>query len=352
MNEKITPVRLSGMMAAQTGFDRKVCEEFVRRLFARVAKSLETEDSVKVRGLGTFRVVEVQPRKSVDVASGRDIEIAGHSKVTFTPARELASAVNAPFEAFEWIELPDNISEEDLIGREELAEAELTEDREDAAGEPEQKDQSSQSAHSSHSAQNAPISLSALSAQSSPIPETEPAPETEPQISPITPEAPGKSFGSGFLTGFICCAVVAVAGYLIFSWVHDDKTQTVPGDGEITATASDRHKATGVAPGDAAIDADEEVPTLPSDAGKPAGVVDTITRTRYLTTMAKEHYGNFNLWPYIYEENKAFLGHPDRIRPGTPVVVPSLSKYGVDPKDPEQIKIAKKKGLEIYSRYR
>ncbi len=38
--------------------------------------------------------------------------------------------------------------------------------------------------------------------------------------------------------------------------------------------------------------------------------------------MAKEHYGNYNLWPYIYEENKAILGHPDRIRPGTKVIVP------------------------------
>lgn len=68
--------------------------------------------------------------------------------------------------------------------------------------------------------------------------------------------------------------------------------------------------------------------------------------------MAKEHYGNFNLWPYIYEENKAILGHPDRIRPGTQVVIPSLSKYGINPSDPSNIKKAKQKGIEIYSRYK
>lgn len=93
---------------------------------------------------------------------------------------------------------------------------------------------------------------------------------------------------------------------------------------------------------------DVNVPTMPSDRK----VYDTITKTRYLTTMAKDHYGNFNLWPYIYKENEAFLGHPDRIRPGTQVVVPPLSKYGVDPKNPSDIAKAKRLGIEIYSRYK
>ena len=94
--------------------------------------------------------------------------------------------------------------------------------------------------------------------------------------------------------------------------------------------------------------AEEEIaPTQPSDEK----VYDTISKTRYLTTMAKAHYGNYNLWPYIYEENKAMLGHPDRIRPGTRVIIPSLSKYGVNPNNPEDIKRAKQKGVEIYARF-
>ena len=94
-------------------------------------------------------------------------------------------------------------------------------------------------------------------------------------------------------------------------------------------------------------DGEDVVPTAPSDKK----VYDTISTTRYLTTMAKDHYGNYNLWPYIYKENSKILGHPDRIRPGTKVVIPPLSKYGVDPKNPEDIKKAKKLGVEIYSRY-
>ncbi|MDE6638605.1 MAG: hypothetical protein K2K32_10280, partial [Muribaculaceae bacterium] len=102
-----------------------------------------------------------------------------------------------------------------------------------------------------------------------------------------------------------------------------------------------------VADSASSLETEMEVPTSPSDPV----VYDTISTTRYLTTMAKAHYGNYNLWPYIYEENKSKLGHPDRIRPGTPVVIPKLSKYGVDAANPADIEKAKKMGVEIYSRY-
>lgn len=67
--------------------------------------------------------------------------------------------------------------------------------------------------------------------------------------------------------------------------------------------------------------------------------------------MAKAHYGNYHLWPIIYEENKAKLGHPDRIRPGTPVVIPTLNKYGIDPFNKNDVEKIKKLGIEIYARY-
>ncbi len=116
--------------------------------------------------------------------------------------------------------------------------------------------------------------------------------------------------------------------------VKVESTPTIATDDSIEDSAS-------------AIETEMEAATTPSDPI----VYDTISTTRYLTTMAKAHYGNYNLWPFIYEENKAKLGHPDRIRPGTPVVIPKLSKYGVDPSNPADVEKAKKMGVEIYSRY-
>lgn len=88
-------------------------------------------------------------------------------------------------------------------------------------------------------------------------------------------------------------------------------------------------------------------PTSPSDIK----ALDKVTNTRYLTTMAKEHYGNYNFWPYIYLENEGKLGHPDRIRPGTQVVIPNIEKYHIDPSNPKDIDKAKKLGVEIYKKY-
>ena len=78
---------------------------------------------------------------------------------------------------------------------------------------------------------------------------------------------------------------------------------------------------------------------------------DKVTSKRYLTTMSREYYGNFNFWVYIYEENKSKLGNPNAIRPGTIVVIPPPSKYGIDANNPQSIEIAKQKAIEIYSKY-
>ena len=79
---------------------------------------------------------------------------------------------------------------------------------------------------------------------------------------------------------------------------------------------------------------------------------DTITKSRFLTTMAKEYYGNYHLWPYIYKENEKILGHPDRIKPGTRIVIPDLAKYHVSASNPNDIKKAKEMGVQIYNRYK
>ena len=171
----------------------------------------------------------------------------------------------------------------------------------------------------------------------------------------------------GFLSGFATAAVVAFAVFFCTYYFEWDKAagfgKAAPDDIIDTIAAPEPEPAMAVATSIVesasttaenatttaeTTDAQEAAPTQPSDQKQ----YDTITKTRYLTTMAKDHYGNFNLWPYIYKENEAFLGHPDRIRPGTQVVIPPLSKYGVDPSNPTDIAKAKRLGVEIYSRYK
>ena len=79
--------------------------------------------------------------------------------------------------------------------------------------------------------------------------------------------------------------------------------------------------------------------------------VDTVKRTRFLTTMARQYYNQMLYWVYIYEENKDKLGNPNVIKPGTTVVIPDIRKYLKNDTDSVNIEQAKLKAVEIYAPY-
>lgn len=153
-----------------------------------------------------------------------------------------------------------------------------------------------------------------------------------------------------------------VSAYMKQNTVRTDTLKTVEAESSVVnnkdslaAVASDNETASSAKMDDPqsmekskSTSKEELAPTAPSDQKK----YDTISKTRFLGTMAKEYYGDYNFWPYIYKENESRLGHPDRIRPGTRVAIPSLKKYGIDPKNPADLKKAKRLGTEIYSRYK
>lgn len=114
MNAKITLVELSELMAASTSTSRKVCELFLRELFATISQALIQGETVKVKGIGTFKITAVKPRKSVNVVTGEDIQLNSHNKLTFTPDKSLAAAVNQAFDQFEAVFLDDAVTEEKL----------------------------------------------------------------------------------------------------------------------------------------------------------------------------------------------------------------------------------------------
>ena len=78
-------------------------------------------------------------------------------------------------------------------------------------------------------------------------------------------------------------------------------------------------------------------------------VTDTCTATMYLSKMSTKHYGKPDFWIYIYEENKDKIADPNNVTPGTVVVVPPASKYGIDPQDKSSIDRARKRTYDLLS---
>ena len=70
MNTEITLVELARMMAEATSTSERVCELFLRELFATVSQSLIEGESVKIKGIGDFRIAKVKPRRTKNRKTG------------------------------------------------------------------------------------------------------------------------------------------------------------------------------------------------------------------------------------------------------------------------------------------
>ena len=80
-------------------------------------------------------------------------------------------------------------------------------------------------------------------------------------------------------------------------------------------------------------------------------VTDVVTDQIVLVTLAEKHYGSPWFWVYIYEENRDKISNPNNIKPGTRVVIPPAEKYGINAKNPESLKKARRKSWEYLKKY-
>lgn len=449
-SEKVTLAGLTARLSVRTGDTKRQTEDFLRELFALISDELEKGESVKVPGLGVFKSIEVEARKSVNVNTGEETLIPGHRKIVYMASKELSATVNEPFSMFQTIELTDEavtelegaaavepepeavcdvpfastvyeleepeVMAESELERESVQEAEselIPEQPEPESGlKPERLEPFASASEETSDLYETTVPLVSADSDDDPkdsnnlndlkdtndLKDSDDLNDTEDSDileDSEVPAIPKKRFWPGFLIGFAAaCLIAFVAVWALFQYgvLSSERLAGAEPKAESEAIA-----ATSVSAGDPATnldntesepapavkesevgepgvqqpgvqdpavketevqhsevqksapkaEAEPSVPTQPSDKK----VYDTITKTRYLTTMAKDHYGNYHLWPYIYKENEKILGHPDRIRPGTKVVVPPLSKYGVNPDNKADIDKAKKLGNEIYARY-
>ena len=111
---KLTIQEIAKVLVSKNGLQQSEANRFATELFAIVQERLEKNDLVKVKGLGTFKVITVEARESVSVRTGGRVMIGEHSKITFTPDTTMKELVNKPFSQFETVPLNDNVEFDDL----------------------------------------------------------------------------------------------------------------------------------------------------------------------------------------------------------------------------------------------
>lgn len=99
MNEKLSFQHVSDALAQKMGVSKKVADVFTKAFFDTVVDAFYMgEEVVKVKGLGTFKLVVVESRESVNVSNGERIVIPGYKKVSFVPEDSVVEFLNPEVE--------------------------------------------------------------------------------------------------------------------------------------------------------------------------------------------------------------------------------------------------------------
>lgn len=384
MNTKITFVELVDMIAESTSTTKRVCELFVKELFATVSQALIDGETVKIKGIGTFKVTTVKPRKGVDVNTGDPIQIDSHNKLTFTPDKSLAEAINQPFAQFETVTLDDDVTDEKLAAIDEEHPSVMPEtpveanDTDSLADEfPEFHEPLPTSEPDEFFVPEPigspkPIQEEKPEPIPEPEPETKPEPEPEPKLEPepepepipepelekkIEPKptkpaeevpvqedtfhrpeprnaytptqeqidsASAKSKLKMWLWPLLAALALGVLGWLIFGGGGSQKAE----------------------PSQEAAPVDSDTTTIVAEESSSV-ITDTVTAKIVLSTLSDRYYDSPWFWVYIYEENKNIISDPNNVKPGTIVVIPPAEKYGIDANDPASLKKAQRLSWEI-----
>lgn len=378
MNEKMTFHSVAAAIANATGCTVEEGARFLRTLLDRATEALAHGERVTIKGIGTF-------------APG---DPSQNGTVIWAPDQALALAVNEPFAAFDPVVLAPGVTEQQLSA----AAQPMAETPTDKPA----REESPTIAPEPTPAQPEPVEP--IPVQPEPIEPPEPVAIQQPcEPTPLDNRQPDVADNSeqpadtaytpaadepeyteptiddhyrqGGLNPWLMMLVGLIVGLVVGYFVgismgYLSGASTTDGDfddedEELVDSLDTADGTTTDDDADAIIidDAEPEATPQPQQAPKetapavatqpaaapsnPAVVTDTVSGRRYLTTMARKYYGNNCFWVYIYEENSDIISNPDLIRPGTVVVIPPASKYGIDANDPASVRRATAKIAEI-----
>ncbi len=383
-------IRLAGINHCDTAFTEKFLSEFSTLM----ERTLSTEGTLHIKGIGTFRRIEL----------GDEVTVA------FAPDDSLAEAVNAPFAMFEPIELDDDVTME-MLEEAGNGENEYNQPETEVPSQEGMSETDTDILQEEHARGN---DIHELPTGIPPVPNQSPkttTAESANEKSTSTTDSATASNGTAtkkvktaddtavtvpvtheriiekervvevnrshhtmnlVLTGFIALLAGLLIGYFTYDKLNLNNVKSV----NISADDVQVYHQQKEAPlSEQAMETEKETRTdLSADSllratavkhvenetdttkandidAKTEVVTDTVRSNRFLTTMAQQHYGKKKFWVYIYLENRDKLGDPDKIAANTIVVIPPASKYGIRPGDPASETDAERQASEIMSRY-
>ena len=383
MNNIVNLSELITRVAKVTGTDTNTDRRFLRGFFATIEDGLAEGESVSIKNIGTFR-------RNSDPLSGMS------GAVVFIPDNAVSEEVNKPFSMFELVELADGIEPAELDQAEEPQEEpapeepvhepepeETTLPEETSAPEeparpydvaaitePETVEIRHEAAPEPTLAQSVTTEIPAAPIHTQPEPELEAEPEPaeeEPAEEELTEESTPdeEPRRRSLLWLWIAIGLIAGGGLGYFFAMNDPSIPDIEtieeSEPEIEPVALPEVAVDSIGIASAQTAAPDTAPAeTPAAAPAPAveepkpqkeAVYDTVTSTRYLAKMAREYYGKSIYWVFIYDANSDKLGDPNKVSPGTRVLIPDKESLPGS-NTAERDKIAERLSADIQKRFK
>ena len=318
MDAKLNHSDFSALLSKNLNISASKAEHFTKAFFDILIEGLESDGIVKINGLGTFKMIDVASRGSVNVNTGEKIEIKGHRKLTFIPADALKDKINQPFAMFEPVEVDD--------------------DYVDDADEPSESDE--QPAESSEAVEQQPVAEE-QSAESSELVEQQPVADEQSAESseaveqqPVADETKKSSKGKVF--AILSTLLIIIA--LLFCFVFDDK-EKIDEKKSIAAVAEPdtikQQKTDTIATQPPLVEEFVMVEAMSNLALSQITIKDTViyrikgTKTVHrigldetLTKISLLYFEDKRFWPYIVQYNK--IKNYNSLEIGTELLIPNL----------------------------
>ena len=175
---KLTLNNIAKVLVEKNGLEPKEAMMFTTAMFDLIHDRLNEEGIVKVKGLGTFKMIRVEARESINVRTGERVLIDSHAKITFTPDAVMKELVNKPFSQFETVVLNDDVEFTDMKSEETTDETNNSEQSESLV------DVVSEGGTPEPAPEPAPEPVAEPTPEPAPEPVAEPTPEPAPVVAP------------------------------------------------------------------------------------------------------------------------------------------------------------------------
>ncbi|MDR0863303.1 MAG: HU family DNA-binding protein [Candidatus Symbiothrix sp.] len=335
MNEKINLQELISLLAGKSGITKKEAEQFLKECFDTINEALVEDKLVKVKNLGSFKLIVAEDRESVDVTNGTRVLIPAHYKVSYAPDNQLAETINEPFSLFETVELIGEIEEEIPVA-EETPTMEETPIVEEVL----------------------PIVPEEIIVEEIPekVIEEEVIEETETKTE-VERDDEREGMREKRKEKIHCCWIILsillllIAGAYLYTYLRTkpEKIPVVEREFIVEPVIMEEPQEKIVETVPETIPQKNIVKEVKVKEAKPVTPVPsgnvksrTIAPGERLTLISLEEYGHKAFWVYIYEENKNTIKSPDLVMTGMKLIIPPAAKYGIDKNNEESIKKAQK----------